>query len=84
MPRELDTSRLAAFEPKERAIKPKKEIPATPWPSRETPEGQISIKGSVTIIDRYKALCKDDRRKYIDMLGILMDNFTDNKDKPKS
>lgn len=46
------------------------------WPSREPiVEGQISIKGRLSIIRRFQAMCKDDRRTYADMLNILMDHF---------
>jgi hypothetical protein len=46
------------------------------WPSREpVADGQISIKGPLSTIRRFKAMCKDDRRTYADMLGILMDAF---------
>lgn len=46
------------------------------FPSREAPEeGQMNIKGSKAILQRFKQMCKDDRRSYADMLGILMDSF---------
>lgn len=38
-------------------------------------DGQISIKGPLTTIKRFQALCKEDRRTYADMLKILMDKF---------
>ena len=46
------------------------------WPSREAPQQtQISIKGPIETIERFKKICRDDRRAYADMLGILMDQF---------
>ena len=38
-------------------------------------DGQISIKGPLSTIRRFKTMCKDDRRTYADMLSILMDEF---------
>lgn len=46
------------------------------FPSREAPsEGQLNLKGPLHILNRFKALCKDDRRAYYDMLQILMDRY---------
>lgn len=89
MPKPLDktgtiSDRLAQFAPRTReSVELKADVPpAAPsgsWPSREVPsivpQGQISIKGPAHIIDRFKYLCESDRRKYFDMLEILMDNF---------
>lgn len=88
MPRELDTSRLQKFAPKPRS-KPtletepqnqttKKAQPKSvqPWPSREPSlDGQFTVRAPLDVIERFKKMCKDDRRTYADMLGILMDNF---------
>lgn len=50
------------------------------WPSREPiRDGQMSIKAPLDIIDRFKRICKDDRRTYADMLGILMDLYESKK-----
>jgi hypothetical protein len=38
-------------------------------------EGQISIKAPLEVIERFRRLCRDDRRTYADMLAILMDGF---------
>jgi|TARA_R100000935_G_scaffold18953_1_gene36551 hypothetical protein len=38
-------------------------------------DGQISIKAPLDVLDRFKRICKDDRRTYADMLGILMDRY---------
>jgi hypothetical protein len=38
-------------------------------------DGQVSIKAPVELIDRFRRMCRDDRRTYADMLGILMDHF---------
>ena len=46
------------------------------FPSRESsPDAQMNLKGPQHIIERFKAMCKDDRRPYYDMLEILMDEF---------
>lgn len=46
------------------------------FPSREaSPDAQLNLKGPRDILDRFKALCRADRRPYYDMLEILMDNF---------
>lgn len=49
--------------------------PVLSAPAPKAPEGQVSIKGPVEIIERFKALCKDDRRVYYDMLEILMNHY---------
>lgn len=78
--RELDASKLSSFQPKG-ATKPQtarqQEAPEQePWPSREpTADGQFTIRAPLATINRFKKLCKDDRRTYADMLGILMDSF---------
>jgi hypothetical protein len=62
---------------------------ATAYPSRETQtpaaaalqsggaaqpvEGQLNIRAPVEVIERFRHLCKEDRRTYADMLRILMD-----------
>lgn len=46
------------------------------WPSREpVRDGQISIKAPLDVIERFRTLCRNDRRTYADMLTILMDAF---------
>ena len=46
------------------------------FPSREaTRDGQLNLKGPQHVLDRFKAMCKADRRAYYDMLEILMDQF---------
>jgi len=82
MPKPLDTERLKQFE--SRSVT--QNIGASPseragdmagrWPSREpVRDGQISIKAPLDVLDRFKRICKDDRRTYADMLGILMDRY---------
>lgn len=86
MPKSLDLNRLRRFEPETAASSDQKPLtdPAIApedlqdqrWPSREpVADGQISIKGPLATIRRFKALCKADRRTYADMLSILMDYF---------
>lgn len=85
MPRKLDTSKLSQFEPRQpkqqqselRDQDRPSDVPATvSWPSREPiSDGQISIKGPIQTVDRFKLMCKADRRTYADMLNILMDSF---------
>ena len=36
---------------------------------------QINIRGDAVTIERFKRLCRDDRRTYADMLRILMESF---------
>ncbi len=46
------------------------------FPSREASlDGQLNLKGPQHVLDRFKAMCKADRRAYYDMLEILMDKF---------
>lgn len=46
------------------------------WPSREPlNEAQINIRAQREDIERFKRLCRDDRRKQGDMLRILLDRF---------
>lgn len=84
MPKPLDLGRLQKFEPSTRRPERREaEVNTGPvsdrtdrWPSREpVADGQISIKGPLSTIKRFKTMCKDDRRTYADMLSILMDEF---------
>lgn len=88
MPKSLDLDRLKKFEPRqipEEAAPPSARPvelapPQDRWPSREpVQDGQISIKGPLSTIRRFKKFCKDDRRTYADMLEILMDHFEGKK-----
>lgn len=82
MPKPLDIDRLKQFEsrPAPSDVEP---LPVTRaenlterWPSREpVRDGQISIKAPLDVIERFKRICKEDRRTYADMLGILMDQY---------
>jgi len=97
MPRELDTSKLQQFTPRnsrsdietpQKPIKMQMDVvgqqnanPPEPeaWPSRESPkEGQFTIRAPLVTINRFRQMCKDDRRTYANMLGILMDTFDGN------
>lgn len=85
MPKPLDTDRLKQFErrPSTQNIEPppveRAAGLAERWPSREpVRDGQISIKAPMDILDRFKRICKDDRRTYADMLEILMDRYETN------
>lgn len=83
MPKPLDIDRLKQFEtprsvaPVTEAVPVKKAGDSVErWPSREpVRDGQISVKAPLDVIDRFKRICKDDRRTYADMLGILMDCY---------
>ena len=80
MPRSLDLDRLKQFEaaPPARDQAPTPAVVAPPdrWPSREPiRDGQISIKAPLDVIERFRKLCKDDRRTYADMLAILMTEY---------
>lgn len=76
MPRSLDLDRLKQFEtPREAAQPVQSDVLPERWPSREpVRDGQISIKAPLEVIERFRRLCKDDRRTYADMLSILMDH----------
>lgn len=60
-----------------RATLEKKAVDAvSSFPSREAPaEGQLNLKGPLHVLNRFKAMCKEDRRAYYDMLQILMDRY---------
>lgn len=46
------------------------------FPSREAAtDGQLNLKGPRPILERFRAMCKADRRAYYDMLEILMDAY---------
>lgn len=82
MPKPLDTDRLKQFEtlPVVQQIEPRPNDRvgglSERWPSREpVRDGQISIKAPLDVLDRFKRICKDDRRTYADMLNILMDRY---------
>ena len=46
------------------------------FPSREaSQDGQLNLKGPRSILERFKVMCKADRRAYYDMLEILMDTY---------
>lgn len=82
MPKPLDLDRLKQFEARPATkAEPEPDIDraggATErWPSREPlRDGQISIKAPLDVLERFKRICKDDRRTYADMLGILMDRY---------
>lgn len=48
------------------------------FPSRDArADAQLNLKGPQHILERFKALCKADRRPYYDMLEILMDTYQD-------
>lgn len=85
MPKSLDLDRLKKFEPSalssdEKGSHRSLEPAADRWPSREPSiDGQISVKGPMKTIQRFKAMCKDDRRTYADMLDILMNHFEDSR-----
>lgn len=85
MPRSLDRNRLRPFEPMgSQAVDVAMEtkhagsMPNVPegdegrqrWPSRETiRNGRISIETPLDVIERVRAMYKDDRRTYANMLG---------------
>ena len=82
MPKPLNAERIKQFEsrPATRTVDPSAadragEVNAR-WPSREPiRDGQMSIKAPLDAINRFKRICKDDRRTYADMLSILMDLY---------
>lgn len=36
---------------------------------------QISMRGDPEVVDRFRQLCRADRRTYLEMLSILMDHY---------
>lgn len=66
-----------APQPVPRAADTRRAIDAvSQFPSREAAsDGQLNLKGPRTVLDRFRKLCRDDRRAYYDMLEILMDSF---------
>ena len=81
MPRSLDLNRLKQFEaPQDVQDHALAQAPDSAtserWLSREpVRDGQISIKAPLDVIERFRRLCKDDRRTYADMMSILMDAY---------
>lgn len=80
MPRSLDLNRLKQFEPASSNVEERTTVAGTAsperWPSREPiQDGQISIKAPLDVIERFRGICKDDRRTYADMLTILMNLY---------
>lgn len=82
MPKPLDTDRLKQFESQsvsrniDLTFTQKTEGITERWPSREpVRDGQISIKAPLDVLNRFKRICKDDRRTYADMLDILMNLY---------
>lgn len=63
--------------PVSRAADTKRAIDAVSrFPSREaSTDGQMNLKGPRHVLDRFRAMCKDDRRAYYDMLEILMNSY---------
>jgi hypothetical protein len=84
MPKPFDVAgQLAQLAERETTPRPRREPAADGWPSREPevqasteePQGQITMRGRARVIERFRAICKDDRRTYLDMLEILMDRY---------
>lgn len=80
-PEKCETDALDDFAPRARDNAPvndtRKAIDsASSFPSREaSPDAQLNLKGPRDVLDRFKAMCKADRRAYYDMLEILMDAY---------
>ena len=80
----LNFDKLSSFEPKTK--KPNRverfaqnPEPESSWESREAPqESQFNIRAPKDLINRFKRVCKDDRRTYAGMLEILLDKFEEN------
>jgi uncharacterized protein (DUF4415 family) len=50
------------------------------WPSREPQtEGQFTIRARLDVIERFRNICKNDRRTYGAMLEILINEFDKRK-----
>lgn len=80
-PKNHETDALDDFAPRPRehaaVSDTRKAIDSTSsFPSREaSPDAQLNLKGPRDVLDRFKAMCKADRRAYYDMLEILMDVY---------
>jgi hypothetical protein len=70
-------SQPVAQPPRRSAADTRKAVDAVSrFPSREaSSDGQLNLKGPQHVLDRFKAMCKSDRRAYYDMLEILMDRY---------
>ena len=83
MPKPYDVAgQLAQLAEREETPRPRREPAVDGWPSREPeakvaeePQGQITMRGRARVIERFRTICKDDRRTYLDMLEILMDRY---------
>ena len=82
MPKPLDLDRLKQFEARPATTAEPEPVfdraggMTERWPSREPlRDGQISIKAPLDVLERFKGICRDDRRTYADMLRILMDRY---------
>ena len=87
MPRSPDLDRLRQVEARPSALIEATPEPIAPtahrteaaperWPSREpSRDGQECIKAPLDVIERFRGICRDDRRTYADMLGISMDRY---------
>lgn len=83
MPNKIDVNKLQrlAKRPTDRVAETRTNIEPVAtdekWPSREpVREGQFTIRARLDVIERFRILCKDDRRTYADMLEILMDSYS--------
>lgn len=58
------------------AAKPASAPDRKAWPSREVRDGQLGLRGPVEVLDEFKDLCKLERRSYVDMLRVMMENYS--------
>jgi hypothetical protein len=77
---DIDNLDLDDFKPRKpsTAKKPTQKAVAdvTSFPSREAPDDdQLNIKGSKSVLDRFRALRKSERYKYADLLEFMMDAY---------
>ena len=80
----LDFGDLDDFKPRPKAKTTNSSLPiamkavdrVAGFPSREAlDEGQLNIKASTDVLDRFKAMAKAERYKYGDFLEILMNSY---------
>ena len=76
-PQPIQAASQPAVPPAPRAAETRRAIDAvSQFPSREaSTEAQMNLKGLRHVLDRFRWMCKHDRRAYYDMLEILMDSF---------
>lgn len=82
--RPLDRSMLENFKPRQDET-----MPVSGWQRRDAPEegdreGQFTIRAKLSSIERFRKMCREDRRTYAAMLEILMDKYDESRGNGKT